>query len=381
MLEAFISVGSVMVCANAGRRVEHASVNPERQKAAQARADRIAAFRAELCQLEQERELLLTPEQRSGLEAHLDRVVTDLTRHFGVDVSESARRISWGMRLATLLGGTAFGTAVVLFLHRIWGVLPAFAYPLILTASPLALLAATGFAARRGVARYYLSLLAMAAGVGFALELNGLGSTLNQIPSPHMLLAWAALALLVAYACGIRLLLGAGLVVLCAYTAALWTNRAGGYWVTFVERADYLIPSAAALYAVPWLKAHREPSDFDFVYRFCGGALLLLSLMILSKTGDPCCSVVPGRALEPVCQIAGLGLSVGVVFHGLRLGRGGLVNLGAVGFVVFLFVRLHAWWWHWMPKYLFFFILGAIAFLLLLVFRRMRTQLSERASE
>ncbi len=181
--------------------------------------------------------------------------------------------------------------------------------------------------------------------------------------------------------CGTRLLLGAGLVVLCAYTAALWMTRTGGYWVTLPERAEYLIPSATVLYAVPWLKPQREPHDFDFVYRFSGAAMLLPGLLSLSKNVDPCCSGVPGRALEPICQLAGLGLSAGVVFHGLRLGRGGLVNLGAVGFVVFLFVRLHAWWWHWMPKYLFFLVLGAIAFLLLLVFRRMRTQLSERASK
>ena len=60
MLEAFNSARGVRACSNAGRRVEHASMNPERQKAAQARADRIAAFRAELAQLEQERGLELT---------------------------------------------------------------------------------------------------------------------------------------------------------------------------------------------------------------------------------------------------------------------------------------------------------------------------------
>jgi len=46
---------------------------------------------------------------------------------------------------------------------------------------------------------------------------------------------------------------------------------------------------------------------------------------------------------------------------------------------VFLFVRLHAWWWHWMPKYLFFLLLGLIAIGLLLVFRRIRTRLGEGA--
>jgi hypothetical protein len=47
--------------------------------------------------------------------------------------------------------------------------------------------------------------------------------------------------------------------------------------------------------------------------------------------------------------------------------------------VVFLFTRLQAWWWKWMPKYLFFLVLGLIAFGLLLVFRRIRGRLSEGA--
>jgi hypothetical protein len=46
---------------------------------------------------------------------------------------------------------------------------------------------------------------------------------------------------------------------------------------------------------------------------------------------------------------------------------------------VFLFVRLHAWWWHWMPKYLFFLLFGLTAIGLLLVFRRIRTRLLKGA--
>jgi hypothetical protein len=61
-----------------------------------------------------------------------------------------------------------------------------------------------------------------------------------------------------------------------------------------------------------------------------------------------------------------------VLVHGLRLGHTSLVNVGALAFIVFLFVRLHAWWWDWMPKYLFCLLLGLIAFGLLLVFRRLR---------
>lgn len=75
--------------------------------------------------------------------------------------------------------------------------------------------------------------------------------------------------------------------------------------------------------------------------------------MVLSKAGHLCCGVIPARSVELMYQMLGLGLSAAVIWHGLRLGWGSLVNVGAVGFVVFLVVRLHAWWWDWMPKYLF----------------------------
>lgn len=355
-------------------------MNPDAQRQAQQRADRIAAFRAELADLEGEQALMLTAEQRSRLNAHLENLLSALTRQYGVAVSESAKRISWGMRIATFLGGVAFFAALVLFFHRIWGVLPSFAHAPLLAAIPLLLLATAEFAFRRGVDLYHTALLVLAAGAGFVMELNALGSTHNMIPCAHALLAWAAFALLTAYAYGLRLLLGAGLLLICAYTASLWLAAGGGYWASFLDRAEFLIPPAAVLYAVPMLKVHREPRDFDFVYRLCGAAMGLSALLILSEKGDLCWLGFPHRAVETLFQLAGLALSAAVVFHGLRLGRSGLVNLGAAAFVVFLYVRLHAWWWDSMPKFLFFFLIGLIALALLFVFRRMRMRLLERSA-
>ena len=94
------------------------------RRKAQQRADRIALFRAELSELEGEQALTLTPEQRLRLDAHLDGVLCRLRQQFGIDATESAKRISWGMRVASLLGGVALGIAAVLFLHRYWGSLP-----------------------------------------------------------------------------------------------------------------------------------------------------------------------------------------------------------------------------------------------------------------
>ena len=106
----------------------------------------------------------------------------------------------------------------------------------------------------------------------------------------------------------------------------------------------------------------------------------MYALLILSQSPDLCCPAPPTRTSETLYEIAGLLLSAAVVWHGLHLGRGGLVNLGSVGFVTFLFVCLHAWWWDWMPKYLFFLLLGIIALGLLAVFRRLRRRPTERGA-
>lgn len=355
-------------------------MNPSEQQQARQRIERIAAFRAELAELEREQALALTVEQRMRLDAHLGRVLGELSGKHGVEVTESAQRISWGMRVAALLGGVAFFAALVLFLHRVWGMMPLWGQALVLTGIPLLLLGAAEWTWRRGVDRFYPALLALAAGVGFVMGLSSLGGVLNAVPSPQALLAWAMFAVLVAYAYGHRLLLGGGLLLVCGYVAAASVAASGGFWPNIFDRAGLMIPAAAICYLVPGMWKSRDPHEFAFVYRACGAAVGLIAVMVLSQRGDPCGSALSRRTLEALYQFLGLVASVGVVVHGLRLGRGGLVNLGAVGFIVFLFVRLHAWWWHWMPKYLFFFLVGLIAVGLLLVFRRMRLRLRERVA-
>jgi len=48
------------------------------------------------------------------------------------------------------------------------------------------------------------------------------------------------------------------------------------------------------------------------------------------------------------------------------------VNLGAAFFTIFLYAKFVDWWWDWMPKYVFFFVIGFIAIGLLLAFRKIR---------
>jgi hypothetical protein len=350
------------------------------KKKAQERVDRITMFRAELDELEREDVLTLTLEQRSHLDTHHDDLLSGFQRQFGVDTTDSGKRVSWGMRIASLLGAAALTAALVLFLHRIWGHLPAAAEVAILTGAPLILLAGAETVFKRQADRYYVSLLALAAGGAFVMELSALGSVLNLADSPHVLFAWGLFAVLVANAYGLRLVLGAGLVLLCTYTAALVLSLQGYHWAGLMQRTQLLIPGALCLYCIPWFAPRHTADDFAFVYRACGAGIGFGALLLVSTSGDLCCGSWGPGLVEAAYQTVGLLLSVGVVVHGVRLSRKGLVNLGVVAFIAFLFIRLHAWWWQWMPKYLFFLLIGLIAVGLLLVFRALRTRLTKGAA-
>jgi len=91
--------------------------------AAQRRADRIAAFREELEELEREGVLVLPPEERARVAAHHEELLRALASRFDVDLGERARQLSWGMRIASFLGAVALAASAFFFLYRIWGLL------------------------------------------------------------------------------------------------------------------------------------------------------------------------------------------------------------------------------------------------------------------
>lgn len=340
--------------------------------AAQKRVDRIAQFREELSALEHEHALNLTPEQRARLEAHLHDLTSALVRTHGIDATESARRTSWAMRLTALLGGVAVFAALVLLLHRVWGAVPNRMQPVLLAAFPLVLLTGAAWLRKRHSDPFFTTLLALSAGAGFVMELTAMGTIHNSPGSPHAVLGWSVFGLLVAYALKSRLLLAAGLLFLCAYASALGQLFSGGWWPAWLERPVWMIPTAALVYTFPaWLQ-RPDPHRLAVVFRACGAATGSLALLIFSFTGHFCCLGLSTQTGETLVQIIGLGLATGILGHGLRLREPSTVNLGAVAFVTFLLVRLHSWCWDWMPKYAFLFMVGMLAVVLLLVFRRLR---------
>src|SRR6059036_3174271 len=116
---------------------------------AQRQADRIRVLREELQELERQKILELTPEQRSHFDEWSRTKLSELAARYDVDTTISLKRVSWGMRIASTLGGLAICAAVVLLFMRYWGYLDTSAQVAIVMLAPLAALAGTEYAARR----------------------------------------------------------------------------------------------------------------------------------------------------------------------------------------------------------------------------------------
>ena len=79
-------------------------MEPASKRDAQREADRVREFRGYLAQLDRDQVLVLTEEQRQRVDRHLDETLAALATRFDVDVTESQRQISLGMRVISALG-------------------------------------------------------------------------------------------------------------------------------------------------------------------------------------------------------------------------------------------------------------------------------------
>lgn len=338
---------------------------------AQARADRIHAFRAELAALEREAVLQLDPAVQARVDAHHQAMLQDLAGRFDVDTTSGEKRLSWGMRLASFLGALALSAAVFFFFYRFWGALSTGVQVALLIAAPLLAVAGVEFAARRERSFYFASLVALVAVACFVLNVSVLGQIFNVTPSQTAFLIWGAFALALAYGYGLRLILVAGLTSLVAYLSATVGTWGGGYWLSFGERPEHFILAGAVLFLIGLLP-QRTYAGFSAIFRVYGLLVVFIAILILSNWGRISYLPWSATAIEYFYQTLGFVLAGLTIWLGIRRHWPGMVNLGSSFFVLDLYTKFFDWWWDWMPKYAFFFVLGLTAVLLLLVMRRLR---------
>ncbi len=346
---------------------------------AQSRADRIRMVRRELAELEREGVLTLTAEQRGSFEEYADKTLKLLAEQFDVDTTDSQKRVSWGLRIASTLGGLAMCAAVLLFFSRYWGYVSTPVQVAVVMLLPLASLAGTEYAARKERTLYFAGLLALIALACSILNLAALGSIFNMTSSQNALLAWGLFALLLAYRYGLRPLLVMAVGFLLSWASATLMVRFGLHWVNFGDRPEHFVVMGLLVFAAPMVIVHKRHTDFPAVYRLAGVFVFFVAVLALAEWGGH--SYFPGatKTIERIYEFLGLISTAGFIALGIRRQWDGVVNLSAAFFVIFLFCRLYHWWWDWMPRFVFFGVIGGIAILLVLAFKRMRAGLKEGA--
>ena len=341
-------------------------------EAAQQTADRIRMLRQDLADEEIQSVLALSPDQRSRFDEWSRAKLAALAQQFDIDTTASQKRVSWAMRIASTLGALALCAATILFFMRYWGYLDTPAQLAIVILTPLLLLAGAEFAARRERTPYFTGLLALAALATCILSLAVVGSIFNITSTERALLPWGAFAMVLAYRYGLRLLLALGLLLLMSYVAAAYTAQMGYRWLDFCDRPEHFLLLGAFVFALPFYLKHSRNTDFSPVYRLIGAWAAFIALLSLAEWGAP--SYLPWETvnIERFYEIAGLIVSAAAIWWGIVRNWNGVVNTGATFFIIFLFTRLYHWWWDWMPRYLFFAVIGVLGVALVLAFKRMR---------
>jgi len=339
----------------------------------QARVERIAAFNEELRRLESERVLVLATEQKSTLNDYHQRLLTRLLKEQNVDISAVNKQLSIGMKFAALIGAVAMASSLFFLFYRFWGIVPTGIQVGILIIAPLSSLIATVWLQQKGQ-HYFAKISALISLTAFVLNLSMLGQIFNVTPSPNAFLIWSVFALLLAYATVSRVLLTLGILSALAFLSMRIGTWGGMYWLDMGERPEnFLIPSLL-IFALPSLIKSLNVAKFANIYRIFGLVFFFMPILILANWGQISYLPFEANTIESLYQLLGFGFAVCFIIVGIKAKWQHVANTANVFFMLFLYTKLFDWWWDWMPKYVFFFLMGLIAIGVLMIITRVRSK-------
>lgn len=338
---------------------------------AQKRANQIESFQAELECIQQENIVSLDDGQQTKIAEYHKSLIDNLTEDFDIDSSAREKQLSLGMQIASFLGALGLAASVFFLFYQFWGGFSTNTQIFILVAAPFITLAATFFVSNREKTEYFVKLLSLVCLACFVLDLVMLGQIFNITPSPNAMLVWAIFAFLLAYATDTRLLLAMGIISLTSFLSAKFGLWYGIYWLHFGERPENFLPVAFMLFMVPYLPHHKF-SGFGVIYRVFAMLIFFIPVLILSHWGAGSYIYQDRDFIEGMYQVIGFVFSAGAIWLGIKKNWTEVVNTSNVFFTVFLYTKFFDWWWDWLPKYVFFLLIGLTAILMLFVFRRLR---------
>jgi hypothetical protein len=222
--------------------------------------------------------------------------------------------------------------------------------------------------------RYIAAVMAVVACGAFVLQTVLIGQIFNLRSSPHLLLLWGAFALATAVPWRFVLPFSLGVLALVCYAGALSLWLAGMAWVEFIPRPEPMMVAAALL--LPF--SSRVPRELVMAGRSVLLIQVLGPLLLLSAVKELSLLPLDPASARVAYQWLAAAAGIAVVGIGVRNSFDEVILIGALFGGLFLLTRFVDWWWDWMPRYLFFLILAAVALGWIWALRRLRRHAAVR---
>jgi len=340
---------------------------------AQSRIEQIEAFQEEMKALEISNTLILSPDQKSAIEVFHSQLLEKLRNTYDVDTNSKAKQLTLGMKIASLLGALAMAMSIFFLFYQFWGYLSTPIQVTALVTAPVSLFLLTIYLTQKDKSAYFSKISGLVCLASFVLNLSMLGQIFNVTPSPNAFLIWSAFGFLLAYACNAKLIVFFAMLSLSGFIAMKIGTWSGIYWISFGERPEHFILPSLILFSIPHFIKHSKYPGFDVIYRVTAMIMLFLPLLVLANWGELSYLTWDNAFVEGSYQILGFAVALIGIWLGIKKHWHHVTNTSNVFFILFLYTKFFDWWWQWMPKYIFFFLVGLTALLALFVFNRIRT--------
>ncbi|WP_049721742.1 DUF2157 domain-containing protein [Gilvimarinus polysaccharolyticus] len=339
---------------------------------AQSRADQVQAFRAEQEFLKNQGLLQLPESTANTIRQYHDELLDELQQSQDVDLSDGAKSLSLGMQIVSFLGASALAASLFFLFYQYWGYFSTASQVAVLVSAPLLSLALALWVRRLDSSGYYAKLAALVSFSSWVLNIVMLGSIFNMTPSPNALAVFALYGFLLAYLLQVRLLLAAAMFCSFIFIGAQFGTWMGSYWVYVGEFPEHIFLPAFLFFIVPILINQDRFHGFSSIYQILSTIAFFIALLILANWGRASYLPWSNSAIEGSYQLLGFVASALLVIYGIRTNATKLMLTGNVFFALFLYTKFFDWWWGWLPKYVFFLLIGLTAILAMVVFNRLR---------
>jgi len=339
---------------------------------AQRRIDQINSFNNEVTLLSNEGVVNLTQEQTSTIATYHNSIIAKLSHEYDIDKNNKQKNLSLGLKVVSFITALALSASLYFMFYQFWGYIDTFGQTLILSSSSVIALSITYISYSRDKSGYYTKIFALLTIVAFILNISMLGNIYNILPSPNALALFAIFSFVLAYATNTRLLLGFAIIFLSSFLSAKVGTWSGVYWIYFGQHPENFFLPALILFLIPYFQPHKRYYGFDTIYRVFAMILFFVPVLILSNFGGASYLAISSETIEAFYQIVGFVISLGAIWLGIHKGWGDLINTGNVFFTLFLYTKFFDWFWAYMPKFLFFLIVGLITLGMMMVFKRIR---------